>query len=68
VPTGGDHGFRSLVDGLDDLGVVDTAEVSGCDCGIDVLDMRVIWQLCRGSRCGVRRSGISARVGYAVGV
>ena len=31
MPTGGDHRFGSLVDGLDDLGAVDSAEISGGD-------------------------------------
>ena len=36
--------------------------------GALMLDMRVIWRrLCQGSGCGLRRSGVSARGGYAVG-
>jgi hypothetical protein len=37
--TGGDHRFGSLVDGLDDLGVVDPAEVSGCDREVGVTEL-----------------------------
>jgi hypothetical protein len=37
LPTGGDHRFGSLVDRLDDLGVVDPAEVSGRDREVGVL-------------------------------
>ncbi len=44
LPTSGDHRLGSLVDGMDDLGVVDSAEVSGCDREVGVLDMRVIWR------------------------
>jgi hypothetical protein len=39
LPAGGDHRFGSLVDGLDDLGVVDSAKVSGCDCEIGVTEL-----------------------------
>jgi hypothetical protein len=39
LPTGGDHRFRSLVDGLDDLGAVDSAEVSGCDREVGVTEL-----------------------------
>ena len=39
MPTGGNHRFGSLVDGLDDLGVVDPAEVSRCDREIGVTEM-----------------------------
>jgi hypothetical protein len=39
LPTGGDHRFGSLVDGLDDLGVVDSAEVSGCDREVGVTEL-----------------------------
>jgi hypothetical protein len=37
LPTSGDHRFGSLVNGLDDLVVVDSAEVSGCNREIGVL-------------------------------
>jgi hypothetical protein len=39
LPAGGDHRFRALIDGLDDLGVVDSAEVSGCDREIDMAEL-----------------------------
>ena len=52
---GRDHRRRSFVDGLDDLGVVDPSEVDRGDGEVGVLDMRVIWQLCQGSRPGLRR-------------
>jgi hypothetical protein len=39
LPTGGDHWFGSLVDGLDDFGVVDSAEVSGCDGEVGVAEL-----------------------------
>jgi hypothetical protein len=39
LPTGGNHRFGSLVDGLDDLGVVDSAEVSGRDCQVGVTEL-----------------------------
>ena len=39
LPTGGDHRFGSLVDGLDDLGVVDSAKVSGGDREVGVTEL-----------------------------
>jgi hypothetical protein len=39
LPTGGNHRFGSLIDGLDDLGVVDSAEVSGCDREIGMAEL-----------------------------
>jgi hypothetical protein len=38
-PTGADHRLGALVDGLDDLGVIDSAEVSGCDCEVGVTEL-----------------------------
>lgn len=35
----GDHRFGSLMDGLDDLGVVDSAEVSRCDREVGVSEL-----------------------------
>jgi hypothetical protein len=39
VPTGGDHRFGSLVDGLDDLGIVDSTQVSGRNREIRVTEL-----------------------------
>jgi hypothetical protein len=46
---------RPSVDGADDLAAVDALQVDARDAEVRVLDMRVIWQLCHGSRCGPRR-------------
>ena len=65
--TGGDHRCRAFVNGLDDLGVIDSAQVRGCDGEIGMLDMRVIWQLCQRSGGGPRRPGFSGDSRDAVG-
>ena len=46
---GRDHWCWAFVDGVDDLGVVDPLQVDRGDREVRVLDMRVIWQACRGS-------------------
>ena len=46
----GGHRRWAFVDGVDDLGVVDAAEIHRGNGKVCVLDMRVIWQLGQGSR------------------
>jgi hypothetical protein len=67
LSAGRDHRLGALAHGLDDLGVIDPAEVPGRDGEIGMLDMWVIWELSRGSRDGRGWSGLSAGFGYAVG-
>jgi hypothetical protein len=64
---GRDHGRRSLVDGSDNLGVIDPAQIHRGHAQVGMLDMRVIWQLVwrsSGGPCGV---AFRAGSGYAVG-
>ena len=42
-----DHRRGPLVDGVHDLGVVDPSQIHRGDREVGVLDMRVIWRLCR---------------------
>jgi len=65
--TGGNHRCWPLVDRVDDLGVVDPAQISGGDPEIGVLDMRVIWPLRLVFGCGLGRLGFSGGCGCAVG-
>ena len=51
----------------DDLLGVDAAEVLAGGGQVDMLDMRVIWELFPRFRGGVGRRGFSSGCGYAVG-
>lgn len=52
---GGDDRRRSVMHGVNDLRVVNPLQINARDAEMGMLDMRVIWQLCHGSRCGLRR-------------
>jgi hypothetical protein len=71
---GGDCRRWPSVDGADDLAAVDALQVDAGDAEVRVLDMRVIWRLCPGSRSwavsvagwhpGWRRGGRGAEVAW----
>jgi hypothetical protein len=46
---GGDDRRGAVMDGVDDLGVVDPLQIDAGDPEMGVLDMRVIWQLGQGT-------------------
>lgn len=54
-----DHRGGPLVDGVDDLGAVDPAQIRRGDPEMHVLDMRVIWRPAGSSRGGGLRAGLA---------